>query len=341
MMNSEQPKTILIVEDELNIRETIQDLMEIQGYRVIVAPDGEKGLFMAVRELPDLIISDVMMPKMDGYELLETIRSYKKTRYIPFIMLTAKSESEFMRKGMLHGADDYIIKPFEQSDLIASVQYRLEHHNTLVEETRLTEQKRIKMDLHDNLQQTLLGAKLMAKKIDSQVTGSESLQKDINTLILSLDLSFTHLRDLLDGNPTERLELLGFRETLAQLVHSFKSYSNLDVEFHDGWDKEIPLPVAEQIIPSISEMLSNVIKHSQASKIDVKLDFQKNKPYIEVSDNGIGMDLKVHEQSHGLSNIKQRLEHIGECIIDSKPNNGTRFTITLHETEGLINGSAE
>ncbi len=329
-MEKNESKTILIVDDELNIRETIEDLMQIQGYKTLVASDGEEGLFMAIRELPDLIISDVMMPKMDGYELLETIRSYKKTRYIPFLMLTAKSESEFMRKGMLSGADDYIIKPFEQSDLIASVQYRLEHHNTLVEQTRLTEQKRIKMDLHDNLQQTLLGAKLMAKKIDSQITGSESLQKDINTLILSLDLSFTHLRDLLDGNPTERLELLGFRETLSQLVDSFKNYSNLDVEFNDRWETEIPLPVAEQIIPSISEMLSNVIKHSQASKIDVKLDFQKDKPFIEVSDNGRGMDLKVHEQSHGLKNIKQRLKHIGECIINSTPNQGTTFTILLN-----------
>ncbi|MEQ8339078.1 MAG: response regulator [Cyclobacteriaceae bacterium] len=113
MIEETDHKTILIVDDELNIRETLQDLLEIQGYNTLVAPDGEAAMFMAVRELPDLIISDIMMPKMDGYELLEVIRSYKKTRYIPFLMLTAKSESEFMRKGMSKGADDYIVKPFE------------------------------------------------------------------------------------------------------------------------------------------------------------------------------------------------------------------------------------
>ncbi|MEQ8878694.1 MAG: response regulator [Cyclobacteriaceae bacterium] len=77
-MEEADHKTILIVDDELNIRETLQDLLEIQGYNTLVAPDGEAAMFMAVRELPDLIISDVMMPKMDGYELLEVIRSYKK-----------------------------------------------------------------------------------------------------------------------------------------------------------------------------------------------------------------------------------------------------------------------
>ncbi|MEQ9218480.1 MAG: response regulator [Cyclobacteriaceae bacterium] len=328
-MEEANHKTILIVDDELNIRETLQDLLEIQGYNTLVAPDGEAAMFMAVRELPDLIISDVMMPKMDGYELLEVIRSYKKTRYIPFLMLTAKSESEFMRKGMSKGADDYIVKPFEQSDLLASVQYRLAHHKALVEETKHKELKRIKMDLHDNLQQTLLGSKIMAKKIKSQVGDQENLQKDVNTLITNLDLSFIHLRNLLDGNPTERLEILGFRETLAQLVNSFKSYSNMEVEFEDGWDIEIPVPVAEQIIPALSEILSNIIKHSQATKISFMLSQQSNKYIIVITDNGVGMDLKVHQKSRGLSNIKDRLNHVGTYVLESEPENGTRYAITV------------
>lgn len=233
-----------------------------------------------------------------------------------------------MRKGMSKGADDYIVKPFEQSDLLASVQYRLAHHKALVEETKHKELKRIKMDLHDNLQQTLLGSKIMAQKIKSQVVDRENLQKDIKSLINSLDLSFIYLRNLLDGNPTERLEMLGFKETLSQLVNSFKSYSNMEVDFEDGWDIELPLSTAEQIIPAISEILSNIIKHSKASKIRFTLSHD-NKYTIEITDNGIGMDLKGGEKSHGLSNISDRLNKVGHYVLDSKPEAGTRYTITI------------
>ena len=103
----------------------------------------------------------------------------------------------------------------------------------------------------------------------------------------------------------------------------------MEVSFKDDWDIEVSLPVAEQIIPALSEILSNIIKHSQATKISFTLSQQSNKYIIVITDNGVGMDLKVHQKSRGLSNINDRLNHVGSYMLDSELENGTRYAITV------------
>ena len=116
---------ILVIDDNLDIRENIAEILELANYNVVTAEDGKKGVAAAKSEDPDLIICDVMMPELDGYGVLHILSKDPKTLGIPFIFLTAKSENSDMRKGMNLGADDYITKPFEETDLLDAVEMRL------------------------------------------------------------------------------------------------------------------------------------------------------------------------------------------------------------------------
>lgn len=332
MENQLDAKTILIIEDEVHIRETLVDLIQLAGYHVITAENGIQGYMTVIRENPNLIICDVMMPLMDGYEMLEAVRSNERTKFIPFIFLTAKSDTEFQRKGMSHGADDYIIKPFDRQDLLQSIKYRLERNDEFVDSVKLLEQQRLKMELHDNLQQTLIGAKLITHMMDKKYAPeNERLAADIKILRENLELTFLHLRTLLDGNPIDKLHVLGFRNTLIKMANSFEKFSGLAMNMLDEWESDLTTQVGQFLIPVISEIFTNTIKHAHATEIKIRLYMNDVTPVIEVADDGIGMDLElVNGDSNGMRNIKFRLKNIAKYEVISAPNKGTTFRIFLN-----------
>lgn len=116
---------ILVIEDNRDVRENLAELLELSGYEVITAENGKVGVKRATDELPDLIICDIMMPEMDGFGVLRVLGHQASTMHIPFIFLTAKTEKEDFRKGMGLGADDYITKPFDDVQLLDTVEIRL------------------------------------------------------------------------------------------------------------------------------------------------------------------------------------------------------------------------
>jgi CheY-like chemotaxis protein len=120
---------ILVIEDNLDIRENIAELLELSGYQTYQAENGKIGARMAIELLPDLILCDIMMPELDGYGVLHILSKHKETLHIPFIFLTAKAEKVDFRKGMTLGADDYITKPFEETDLLQAIENRLRKSN--------------------------------------------------------------------------------------------------------------------------------------------------------------------------------------------------------------------
>jgi CRP/FNR family transcriptional regulator, cyclic AMP receptor protein len=111
-------KCILLVEDNDPMRENTAELLELSNYEVIVARDGKQGLKMFLARNPDLILCDIMMPGMNGYEILRTLREDYRIFSTPFIFLTAYSEKKDIEKGLQMGATDYMIKPFDGDDLI-------------------------------------------------------------------------------------------------------------------------------------------------------------------------------------------------------------------------------
>ncbi|MEH1909835.1 EAL domain-containing response regulator [Nostoc sp.] len=122
---------ILIIEDEEAVRENILDLLEAEDFETLAAANGRIGIHLAISELPDLILCDIMMPELDGYGVLRALREDTSTATIPFIFLTAKSAKSDFRQGMDMGADDYITKPFTRSELLSAIMNRLEKYATL------------------------------------------------------------------------------------------------------------------------------------------------------------------------------------------------------------------
>jgi len=118
-------KKILLIEDNLEVRENTEEILSLANYNVVAAPNGKVGVELALKEKPDLIICDIMMPELDGYGVLHILSKNADTALIPFIFLTAKTEKTDIRKGMTLGADDYLTKPFDDTDLLNAIEVRL------------------------------------------------------------------------------------------------------------------------------------------------------------------------------------------------------------------------
>jgi len=118
-------KKILLIEDNLAVRENTAEILSLAGYKVLSAPNGKVGVEVAQRDIPDLIVCDIMMPELDGYGVLHILGKKNDTARIPFIFLTAKTEKNDVRKGMNLGADDYLAKPFDDTELLNAIETRL------------------------------------------------------------------------------------------------------------------------------------------------------------------------------------------------------------------------
>jgi DNA-binding response OmpR family regulator/DNA-binding CsgD family transcriptional regulator len=122
---------ILIIEDTFELRESIADALRLEGYDVILAIDGESGIKLAWECMPDLILCDILMPGMDGYDVLQALKTNFGQLPFPFIFITALSERKNFREGMELGADDYLVKPFTIYELLKAINIRLKKHQSI------------------------------------------------------------------------------------------------------------------------------------------------------------------------------------------------------------------
>jgi CRP-like cAMP-binding protein len=125
-------KKILVIEDNKDILENTGEILQLAHFKVALADNGKSGIEMALQNKPDLILCDIMMPELDGYAVLHMLQNQPELRDVPFIFLTAKTSPAEIRKGMSLGADDYIIKPFDATDLLNAIEVRI-HKAELVD----------------------------------------------------------------------------------------------------------------------------------------------------------------------------------------------------------------
>lgn len=183
---------ILIIEDEFQVLENTEEILELGGYRVVTASNGFDGLEAVRREQPDLIICDVMMPKMDGYGVLEALRADPQLALIPFIFLTAKADRADQRQGMTLGADDYLTKPFTPKELLATVATRFQRQanvdakiaqaHTLVQQLKQTSRQ-----TQGDLERSEQIAQLKEDLLDQLITQLCNPVSSINLAISMLD----------------------------------------------------------------------------------------------------------------------------------------------------------
>lgn len=115
-------KKILLIEDTDEIRENVTEFLELRNYDIIAAENGEEGFSLALQHCPDVIVCDIKMPKMDGFELLQVLRANDKTAAIPFVFISASAQKSDIQKGRMSGAAAYLTKPFASEDLIRIIE---------------------------------------------------------------------------------------------------------------------------------------------------------------------------------------------------------------------------
>lgn len=207
-----------MVEDDRALRELVIETLRFAGYDTLAAADGEMALRVAEEALPDLIVSDINMPHMDGYTLLEMLRTRPQTNTIPVILLTALQDRRSMRQGMVGGADDYLPKPASPADILAAVKTRL-HKQALMAE---------KSDSNlDKLRRNIIYA----------------LPHELRTP-LSLILGYGQLLEM-DYTTASREEILQIAETIVEsgkrlerVVENYLVYAQLEVITSDPMERE-------------------------------------------------------------------------------------------------------
>lgn len=147
---SKEPVRVLIIEDEKELRIDMTDVLSMENFEVITAPDGAHGIAAALSKEPDVILCDIMMPHINGYQVLKAIRSHASTRLIPFIFMTAKAERGDMRAGMELGADDYITKPFSYDEMLQAIETQMQKVQAVAE----SQQQRLQQ-IHDLVTRSL------------------------------------------------------------------------------------------------------------------------------------------------------------------------------------------
>lgn len=133
--------TILVVDDDLGTRLSISDYLELSGYSVITADDGQDGLKMVEEYHPDLIVTDIVMPRMNGYELVRCVRQKPEFRLLPVILLTARTKTQERILGYQSGCDLYLPKPFELEELAAAIRNLLERSQIIQTEYRISDKQ--------------------------------------------------------------------------------------------------------------------------------------------------------------------------------------------------------
>ena len=186
---------ILIAEDEPSLRENLQWMLEMEGYTVLAACDGRDALAQAGESLPDLVITDVMMPHLDGYGLVKALREQESTATTPLIMLSAKADRGDIRAGMNLGADDYITKPYRREELLAAISSRLARKASLDEAALRLRTAASQGQQYDALT-TLPGKEQFDKRLAAAVEGCSGTSNVVSVVCLGLD-GFSKVNDSL------------------------------------------------------------------------------------------------------------------------------------------------
>lgn len=311
-------KTILVIEDDPLIQEVIQDVLALEGYRTLAADNGAVGVKLALAHQPNLILCDVAMPEMDGYEVLTTLQRQQTTHAIPFIFLTARTAQADLRRGMNLGADDYLAKPCTADELIASISSRLEKQAALKKqsEERLNHlrdniAKSLPHELYTPLNGILGLAEVLVQEAETiERSEIKEFAESIHTSALRLHhlmqnfLLYTKL-ELLAHNP-DQVQFLQAQATpnpnqiittvAAQTAVQFERDSDLRCELLAG-SNSLPERLADSLQMAethwqkiIEELVSNACKFSEPLQpVIVESTVQANCLSLRVTNLGRGM----------------------------------------------------
>ncbi|MCE7945952.1 MAG: sensor histidine kinase [Chloroflexi bacterium CFX4] len=367
----EMTATILVLEDDRPLMEGIRDMLELQGYRILTAINGVEGLRVMQNSptLPDLIVSDIMMPEMDGYQFLEAVQSNSQWVDIPFIFLTAKGEKEDVREGRMLGADDYVIKPFEADDLVVRIASKLRRSRQLrqTQETRVTDiKRRILTILHHEFRTPLTYVVAYSDLLNrdlSEMTyddikeflggvnsGAERLRRLVENFILLVELETGEAASTFAWRKRPITDIASILTGAQENVQPFAAERGIALTIVPPNDLPPIVGDAEYLKIVLTRLLDNAIKFSDKPNPTVTLSatLGEKHVYFHVADNGRG--IPTEEQPHifevfyqidrqkfedqgagaGLAIVRRIVDlHEGIITVQSVPGNGATFTVGI------------
>ncbi|MCK4390104.1 MAG: response regulator [Desulfobacterales bacterium] len=349
----EKKGKILIVDDAVDTVELLKKRLRFEGYDTAEAYDGEEGLKLVAEYNPDLIILDVLMPKLDGYEVCQRLKSNENTKYIPVLMLTAKSGVEDKVKGLDIGADHYLAKPFDYKELSARVRSLVATkaaREKLVEEEKSEALKRMMEEVEHELRNPLTSIGGFARRVYDRLPQDDHNKKYMEMIINDVARLENMTKELLELKTTaiSYRELTNINDVIMEALKSFEQdLEDRGIEAKTELGDNLPLISIDQ--EQMKMALANLIKNSiEAMQDELKIlkitsRISDGRMEIQISDTGKGIPKdkiknifdpfftsKTRGPGVGLTlTLKIIQEHRGTVSVESEPGKGTIFTIRL------------
>ncbi len=354
----EKKSKILIVDDNVDAVEFLEKRLRSEGYNTADAYDGEEGLKKVVEYNPDLIILDVMMPKLDGYEVCKRLKFDENTRYIPVLMLTAKSDVESKVKGLDIGADDYLPKPFDYKELSARVRSLLSikaAHEKLVAEEKTGALEQMMDQVAHEIRNPLTSIGGFARKVYGKLPGDDPNKKYMEMIIENVAVLESMIKQLIELKTMaiSFKESTNINDVIMEALKIFEQEFgqkaiNVETELQDG----LPPIIADKNL--LRRAFCNLIKNSIEAMAEetrvLKIVSRMSEDHVEiqVSDTGRGISKdklknifdpfvtsKVYGPGLGLTfTLKIIQDHNGTISVESEPDKGTTFTIRFSVKTG-------
>ena len=362
---------ILIVEDTLTIREEIHDVLVMEGYTVFEAENGSIGFEIALKKYPDLIISDILMPKLNGFEMYKKLQNNKTTKLIPLIFLSAKAEKSDIRAGMNLGAEDYLTKPIDVEDLLNTVKIKIDKKLLLAQETidktttisAILQQQKKELDnyaqlISHELKTPLRNISDILIWIREELAHPISSENSINSIELlekkveRMELLLTKLEQYKNIRSSSfKKNKINLNTIAKKVIAKLQVPSHIKIEIKN----KLPTLFADEImLEKVFEILiQNALDHIDKKKglILLACETTEEDYLFSIKDNGIGIKTKYHEKIFemfqtidsnnstgiGLSIVKKIISYNnGEVKVESKTNKETIFYFSLPK-KGTMN----
>ena len=334
--------TILIVDDEPSARDTLMAMLEGGDYQLVLAQNGAQALKLLESIPTDLILLDVMMPGMDGFEVCRRIRSTPNLAEIPIIILSALDDRASLLRGIESGADDFLNKPIDRYELAARVRTitRLNRYRTLIEQreniqemaermvgAQEQERQHISRELHDDLGQALTSHMIALRDLQGDLnTPNANLFERLQVLYSQASDVFGKVRTLAHDLRPPVLDALGLKVAMQMYCTEFSRRTHIPVIFEV--DENLPtLPDMYNITlyRVLQEALTNIIKHAEAAQVWADLTIEDRTINLTIQDNGHGFEVgKNPSNGIGLTGLRERITLAGgKFNISSSPIRGT------------------
>ena len=362
---------ILIVEDTLTIREEIHDILVMEGYTVFEAENGSIGFEIALKKHPDLIISDILMPKLNGFEMYKKLQNNKTTKLIPLIFLSAKAEKSDIRAGMNLGAEDYLTKPIDVEDLLNTVKIKIDKKLLLAQETidktttisAILQQQKKELDnyaqlISHELKTPLRNISDILIWIREELAHPISSENSINSIELlekkveRMEILLTKLEQYKNIRSSSfKKNKINLNTIAKKVIAKLQVPSHIKIEIKN----KLPTLFADEImLEKVFEILiQNALDHIDKKKglILLACETTEEDYLFSIKDNGIGIKTKYHEKIFemfqtidsnnstgiGLSIVKKIISYYnGEVKVESKTNKETIFYFSLPK-KGTMN----